>query len=158
MDHFAFPMCPPIASRDARSSATISASPKPSGVPPPHASRPCEEPSPGLRASQRALPADALNRRGITTASGKRWHALQVLRARHHLGHVIEGGFISWAWSLGRRGGGTGSADEAVPREFLFAAMLRSCDPAQATDRDDVAAGAEIGPRKGGGGGRRGAD
>jgi DNA invertase Pin-like site-specific DNA recombinase len=30
--------------------------------------------------------ADALNRRGITTASGRRWHAMQVRRARHRLG------------------------------------------------------------------------
>jgi hypothetical protein len=30
--------------------------------------------------------ADRLNRRGITTANGKRWHAMQVLRARHRLG------------------------------------------------------------------------
>jgi DNA invertase Pin-like site-specific DNA recombinase len=29
--------------------------------------------------------AHALNRRGIKTASGKRWHAMQVLRARHYL-------------------------------------------------------------------------
>jgi len=30
--------------------------------------------------------ADALNRRGIKTASGRRWHAMQVHRARHRLG------------------------------------------------------------------------
>ena len=30
--------------------------------------------------------ADALNRRGIKTASGRRWHAMQVYRARHRLG------------------------------------------------------------------------
>jgi len=30
--------------------------------------------------------ADALNRRGIRTASGKQWHAMQVLRTRHRLG------------------------------------------------------------------------
>src|SRR5262245_17980555 len=30
--------------------------------------------------------ADALNRRGIRTASGKQWYAMQVLRARHRLG------------------------------------------------------------------------
>jgi DNA invertase Pin-like site-specific DNA recombinase len=29
--------------------------------------------------------ADALNRRGVTTASGKQWHAMQVLRARQCL-------------------------------------------------------------------------
>jgi DNA invertase Pin-like site-specific DNA recombinase len=29
--------------------------------------------------------ADELNRRGMRTASGKRWHAMQVLRARHRL-------------------------------------------------------------------------
>jgi DNA invertase Pin-like site-specific DNA recombinase len=30
--------------------------------------------------------ADAFNRRGIKTASGKQWHAMQVHRARHRLG------------------------------------------------------------------------
>jgi hypothetical protein len=30
--------------------------------------------------------ADTLNRRGITTASRKQWHAMQVHRARHRLG------------------------------------------------------------------------
>jgi len=30
--------------------------------------------------------ADALNRRGIMTASGRRWHAMTVLRARDRLG------------------------------------------------------------------------
>jgi hypothetical protein len=30
--------------------------------------------------------ADALNRRGITTASGKQWHAMQVHRVRSRLG------------------------------------------------------------------------
>jgi hypothetical protein len=30
--------------------------------------------------------ADELNRRGHTTVIGKRWHAMQVLRARHRLG------------------------------------------------------------------------
>jgi DNA invertase Pin-like site-specific DNA recombinase len=30
--------------------------------------------------------ADALNRRGIKTASGKQWHAMTVLRTRHRLG------------------------------------------------------------------------
>jgi hypothetical protein len=30
--------------------------------------------------------ADALNRRGITTASGKQWHAMQVHRLRDRLG------------------------------------------------------------------------
>jgi hypothetical protein len=30
--------------------------------------------------------ADELNRRGITTASRKQWQAMQVLRARQHLG------------------------------------------------------------------------
>ena len=30
--------------------------------------------------------ADALNRRGITTASGKQWHWMQVHRARQRLG------------------------------------------------------------------------
>jgi len=30
--------------------------------------------------------ADELNRRSITTASGKQWHAVQVRRARQRLG------------------------------------------------------------------------
>jgi hypothetical protein len=30
--------------------------------------------------------ADELNHRGITTASGKQWHVMQVLRARQRLG------------------------------------------------------------------------
>jgi DNA invertase Pin-like site-specific DNA recombinase len=30
--------------------------------------------------------ADALNRRGISTANGKRWHAMQIHRARERLG------------------------------------------------------------------------
>jgi DNA invertase Pin-like site-specific DNA recombinase len=37
------------------------------------------------RLSTRAA-ANALNRRGIMTASGKPWHAMQALRARHRLG------------------------------------------------------------------------
>jgi len=32
------------------------------------------------------MAADTLNRRGITTASGRRWHAMQVHRVRHRLG------------------------------------------------------------------------
>jgi len=38
-----------------------------------------------LRLSATAA-ADDLNRRGITTASGKRWQATQVIRARRRLG------------------------------------------------------------------------
>jgi DNA invertase Pin-like site-specific DNA recombinase len=30
--------------------------------------------------------ADELNRRGVTTVSGKQWYAMQVLRARNRLG------------------------------------------------------------------------
>jgi hypothetical protein len=30
--------------------------------------------------------ADDLNRRGITTAGGKRWQAMQIIRARKQLG------------------------------------------------------------------------
>jgi hypothetical protein len=30
--------------------------------------------------------ADELNRRGIRTASGKQWHAMQIHRARDRLG------------------------------------------------------------------------
>jgi len=30
--------------------------------------------------------ADELNRRGIRTASGRKWHAMQVRRVRNHLG------------------------------------------------------------------------
>jgi hypothetical protein len=33
-----------------------------------------------------ASAAAALNRRGITTASGKRWHAMQIRRIRGRLG------------------------------------------------------------------------
>jgi hypothetical protein len=40
----------------------------------------------GNRDDPRGAAADELNRRDVKTASGKQWHAMQIIRARDHLG------------------------------------------------------------------------
>jgi len=74
------------AKANGKKLGNIGVSLRPSSERRPRALKPCEKPFSRPPTSRHAFPAEALNRRGITTASGRRWQAMQVHRVRHRLG------------------------------------------------------------------------